>query len=181
MKTRTLIILSTLTVLLLGSCQSPPDLKEEEVYTIVNEIIADDSLPIMRACWKFREIELTPEYKKEFTEQDVDFIRRQKELFKNWTIKPNKLKWFQRRNKVFLNTTIDTICDQGILHHISFPLISIDRKKVIIEFQEDCNCMLGGQGGKDLYEKINGHWVRAKGFDHWVSDNKKWNSKNNNL
>jgi len=174
MTTRALIIISTLTALFFGSCKSTPDLTEDEVYTILNEIIADDSLYINRACWKFEDITLTPEIKKEFNEQDLKFIGRQKDLFKNSTIKPNKLKWYQRRNKAIVNTIIDTICIQGILYHISFPLISADRQKVIIEFTEDCNCMLGGQGGKDLYEKKNEHWVRTKGFDHWISDNIKW-------
>lgn len=174
MTTRTLIIISALTALFLGSCKSTPDLTEDEVYAIINEIIADDSLYVNRVCWKFQEISLTPEIKKEFTEQDLKFIGRQNDLFKNSTIKPDKLKWFHRRTKALVNTTIDTVCNQGILYHISFPLISVDRQKVVIEFQEDCNCMLGGQGGKDLYEKKNGHWVRTKGFDHWISDNKKW-------
>ncbi|MBC8052388.1 MAG: hypothetical protein H7Y13_04945 [Sphingobacteriaceae bacterium] len=171
MKTRTFIIISTLTAFFFGSCNSTPDLKEDEVYTIINEIIADDSLQVDRACWKFVDIPLTTEYEKEFTKQDIEFVSRQKDQFKNITIKPNKLKWYRRRNKAFVNTTIDTVCNQGILYHISFPLISADRKKVIIEFKEDCNCMLGGQGGKDLYEKKNGAWVRTKGFDHWISDN----------
>jgi hypothetical protein len=36
---------------------------------------------------------------------------------------------------------------------------------------------LGGQGGQDLYEKKNGHWVKTKGFDHWVSDHLNSNGK----
>ena len=112
--------------------------------------------------------------KNEFTKEDIDFIERQKSLFKNTTIKSDKLKWLHRRKNTFVSTTIDTVCNEGILYHISFPIISVDRQKVIIEFQEDCNCMLGGQGGKDLYEKKNGHWVRTKGFDHWISENRKW-------
>ena len=31
--------------------------------------------------------------------------------------------------------------------------------------------MLGGQGGKDLYIKQNGHWKREKSFDRWISQN----------
>ena len=174
MRTRTLIIISTLIALFLGSCKSAPDLTEDEVYTILNEIIADDSLYVNRACWKFQNIDLTTEMKNEFNKEDLKFIERQQTLFKNTTIKSDKLKWFHRRKNTFVSTTIDTICNEGILYHISFPIISMDRQKVIIEFEEDCNCMLGGQGGKDLYEKKNGHWVRTKGFDHWISDNGKW-------
>jgi len=174
MKTRTLIIISTLTAVFFGSCKSTPDLTEDEVYTIINEIIADDSLYIDRVCWKFQNLELTDEYKKEFTQDDISFIGRQSGQFKNLKVKPNNLKWYKRRSKTFEFTTVDTVCDQGILYHISFPIISADRQKVIMEFQEDCNCMLGGQGGQDLYEKKNGHWVRTKGFNHWISDNRKW-------
>lgn len=177
MTTRTLIIISTLTTLFLGSCKSTPDLTEDEVYTILNEIIADDSLYVDRACWKFQSIDLTTEMKNEFTKEDIDFIERQQSLFKNTTIKSGKLKWLHRRKNTFVSTTIDTVCNDGILYHISFPIISVDRQKVIIEFQEDCNCMLGGQGGKDLYEKKNGHWVRTKGFDHWISENRKWKNE----
>lgn len=174
MKTQTLILISTLTVMFLSSCKSTPDLTEDEVYKIVNEIIADDSMYLTTICWKFQDVQLTDEYKKEFTKQDVEFIGRQKGLFKNPIIKPNKLKWFHRRKKAFVNATIDTICDQGILYHLSFPLVSVDRQKVIIYIEEDCNCMLGGQGGADLYEKKNGHWIRTKSFGHWISENRKW-------
>ena len=179
MTTRILITISALTALFFGSCKSNPDLTEEEVYTILNEIIADDSLYIYRACWKFQDIDLSPEMKKEFTQEDIKFIGRQKILYKNSIIKTDKLKWFHRRNKAFVSIAIDTVCDKGILYHISFPLISADRQKVIIEFQEDCNCLLGGQGGKDLYVKKNGRWVRTKGYDRWVSDNRKRKDENN--
>lgn len=172
MKKKTFLIFSILTTIFFSSCKSTPDLTENEVYTIINEIIVDDSLPIYQACWKFKNIKLTENYKKEFTEEDLGFISEQNEIFKDLKIKPNKLKWYKKRQKAYEFTSIDTICDQGILYHISFPLISADRKKVIIEFQEDCNCLLGGQGGKDLYEKKNGHWIRIKSFDHWISQNK---------
>lgn len=173
MKTQTLILIATLTALFFSSCKSTPDLTEEEVYTILNEIIADDSLFVDRACWKFQDINLTTEMKNEFTKEDLEFIKLQQTIFKNTTIKSDKLKWFHRRKKEFVSTTIDTVCNEGFLYHISFPIISADRQKVLIEIQEDCNCMLGGSGGKDLYEKKNGHWINVKGFDFWISDNKK--------
>ena len=167
--------------LFLGSCKSIPDLTEDEVYTILNEIIADDSLYIDKACWKFQSINMTTEMKNEFTKEDLGFIEQQQKLFKNTKIKSYKLKWLHRRKKAFVSTAIDTVCNEGILYHISFPIISVDRSKVIVEFQEDCNCTLGGQGGKDLYEKRNGHWVRTKGFDHWISENKEWKDKKQRL
>ena len=163
-------IISAFTALFLSSCNSTPDLSEEEVYSIINEIIALDSLSVYKACWKFENIQLTDEHSKEFTKEDVVFIKKQNNLFKNSKIKPNKLKWYRKRSKTTDFITIDTLCNKGILYHISFPLISADRKKVMIEFREDCNCNLGGQGGKFLYEKRNEHWVFIKMFDRWISD-----------
>ena len=156
--------------MLLYSCKSTPDLTGDEVYKILNEIIADDSLSIHRICWKFNELPLTGEYSTVFTQQDKRFITRQKSILTDSIIKPNKLKWYSHRKKSFDFITIDTICDQGILHHLSFPLISADRQKVVIEITENCNCMLGGQGGKNLYEKKNGHWIRTNSFERWISE-----------
>ncbi|UUF13909.1 MULTISPECIES: hypothetical protein [Flavobacterium] len=162
-----------LLIVLASSCKSTPDLTEDEVYGIINEIVVDDSLFLDHVCWEFRTIPVKEEYKKEFSEKDIDFINEQNENFKGLKIKPNKIKWFRKSKKVFQYAIVDTLCDQGFLYHISFPIISADRKKVIIEFQEDCNCLLGGQGGKYLYEKKNGHWIQKKGYDQWISQNEK--------
>jgi hypothetical protein len=156
MRLPTIVVLSSLAAMLLSSCNSPANLTEGEFYLIINEIIADDSLYINRVCSKFKNIPLTNDYRKEFTINDLAFIEKQKEIFNNTTVKPNKLKWFKRHRKMFSFTIVDTVCNPGILYHLSFPLISADRQKVLIEFQEDCNCMLGGQGGKALYEKKMG-------------------------
>ncbi len=170
MKIKILFTLSALIALWVSACKSTPDLTEEEVYTLLNEIIADDSLPISRVCQKFEDIELTAEIKSEFTEQDLQFISQQKTRFKNKTIKSGKLKWFHKRKKVFINTNIEPACDRGSLYRISFPLVSADRHKILIELNEDCNCMLGGTGGKYLYEKKNGRWVRTRAFDRWIGE-----------
>ncbi len=92
------IFFTLTTVVLLGACKSTPDLTEDEVYTILNEIIADDSLYFNRLCWKFDSItsmsdEFNRDIKKEFSERDFQFFERQKALFKNTTIKPNRLKF----------------------------------------------------------------------------------------
>lgn len=170
--TRTLIIISTLTASIFGSCKSTPELTEDEVYTIINEIIVDDSLEIDKVCWKFQEINLTSELKKEFTKQDLKFIGEQKKLYKNMTVQPNKLKWFNRRKKLYEYSIIDSICKDGFLTHISFPIISADRQKVIIEIQSFCNCQLGGSGSKKIYEKKNGRWVCVMN-EFWISLNQK--------
>jgi len=165
-------LLTGLTVsLLLFYVFSTPNLTEKEVYSIINEITADNKWAIDRACWKFEDIPLTSEYTKEFTLSDLGFIEKQKFLFRNIHIQPGNLKWSPAGNENFKYTTIDTTCNTGIVYHISFPLLSKDRKKVLIEFSEDCNCNLGGLGGKYLYEKKNGHWVNIRGFDQWISEN----------
>ena len=53
---------------------------------------------------------------------------------------------------------------KGVSPDIAFPMVSKDRKKVVIEFSEDCNCNMGLLGGKDLYEKRKGHWVKTQRF-----------------
>src|SRR6476660_4521778 len=129
------IFITLTTIVLLSACKSTPNLTEDEVYTILNEIIADDSLYFNRLCWKFDSItsmtdEFNKDIKKEFSERDFQFIERKKKLFKNTTIKPNRLKCFNRRDKAFVNIDIDSACDKGILYHLSFPYISSDRQKV---------------------------------------------------
>lgn len=167
---KTVLYLWMSSMLFLCACQSDPDLTEAEVYTILNEIIVADSLRIKRLCWKFGNLPLSGEHAKVFTEQDKKFIKRQKLLHKGFIIQPNKLKGYSSGRKSFHLVEIDSACDKGIIDHLSFPLISIDRQKLVIERSEDCNCFLGGQGGKMLYEKINGQWKLSKTFYWWISE-----------
>jgi hypothetical protein len=166
---RITLILFPLFLLSLESCNTRHDLSEDEIYGIINEIIADDTLFIRRVCWKFIDIPLKGEYLKEFTNEDIEFNKRQRQIFKDLEIKSNKLKWFRPIDKAFIFADVDTICNEGILYHFSFPIIAKDRQKVLIEIYQDCNCMLVSQSGKRLYVKKNGHWVNTKGFDHWIS------------
>jgi hypothetical protein len=161
-----------LTLFLFGvfmGCRKGPNLTEDEIYTILNEIILDGSLSIQRACWKFDDLVLSDACKKEFTGPDIRFMYRQKRKFENLRIRPGRLRWYKKHAKVFVNTTIDTNCNKGIVHQLSLPLVSIDRQKVLIEIYENCNCLLGDQGGKFLYMKVNGRWKRVKVFDYWIS------------
>ncbi|WP_421794448.1 hypothetical protein [Haliscomenobacter sp.] len=167
---KTVLYLWMSSMLLLCACQSDPDLTETEVYSILNEIIVADSLRIHRLCWKFKNLPLYGEHVKVFTEQDKKFIKRQKLLHKGFIIQPNKLKGYSSSRKSFHLVEVDSACDKGIINHLSFPLISIDRQKLVIEITEDCNCLLGGKGGKILYEKINGQWKLSKTFDWWISE-----------
>ena len=173
MKSHLLLVLAILSAWGLTACKPTPDLTEKEVYSILNEIIADDSLAIYQVCWKFQTLQMPPEASREFTIQDRLFSSRQSERFKNLKIKPATLKWFRKRSRHYDFTVVDTVCKQGILYHLSFPVVSADRKKALLELTEDCNCGLGGQGTKNLYEKKQGRWVLTKRFDQWISLRKK--------
>lgn len=147
-----------------SACQSTGDLSEQELYGIINEIVADDSLHLEVVCWQFKDIAWKADYKSVFNADDITFIDQQKALFKGKTILPNALHWSPRRSTQQYSSFIDSNCTKDMVYHLSFPLISKDRKKVIIEFSEDCNCNMGSTGGKDLYEKRKGHWVKTQRF-----------------
>lgn len=149
------------------SCNRTPDLTKDEVYKILNEIIADDSLRLHTICWQVDNLSITDEYG--FNSDDKKFIERQKNIFKDFKFEQNQLKFYSRKKQTYDFIYIDTSCKEGILNRLSFPLISADRQRVVIENTEDCNCMLGGQGGKDLYIKQNGHWKLEQSFDRWIS------------
>jgi hypothetical protein len=158
------------------SCNQTPDLTKDEVYKILNEIIADDSLRLYTVCWQVDKISVSNECG--FSNKDKIFIEQQSEIFKDFKFEPNRLKFYSRKKKSIDFVYVDTSCKIGILTRLSFPLISADRQRVLIENTEDCHCMLGGQGGKDLYVKHNGHWKREKSFDRWISQNINLQGKN---
>ena len=149
------------------SCNRTPDLTKDEVYKILNQIIADDSLRLHTVCWQLEDLPITDEYG--FSSNDKKFIDRQKAIFKNFKLEQKQLKFYSKKKQAYDFIYIDTNCNEGILNRLSFPLISVDRQRVVIENTEDCNCMLGGQGGKDLYINRNGHWKLEKSFDRWIS------------
>ena len=146
------------------SCKKGEDLKEEEIYTILNEIMADDSIKLGPVFFEFSDLYLADNYKEGFTNDDVEFIYRQKSLFTKMKIRPNKLK----TNYVKFLEVHESLND-GILVHISFPIISIDRKTVLINFESIGNCNLCGSGGTYLYKKINNRWKRVNLYDEWIS------------
>jgi len=142
-------------------------LTKDEVYQILNEIIADDSLRLYTVCWQFDNLPVSNDYG--LSDQDKKFIDKQKAAFKDSKLEPNKLKSYSRKKRKFDFIEIDTTCNAGIINRLSFPLISADRQRVVIKNTQDCHCMLGGQGSTDLYIKHNGHWKKEKSFDQWIS------------
>jgi hypothetical protein len=158
-----------LLIIFFVSCKRTPDLSKDEVYKILNEIIADDSLTLYTVCSHLDNLSDSDDYG--FSNKDKKFIERQNEIFKDFKFEPGRLKFYSRKKKGFDFIDIDTSCKAGILNGVSFPLISTNRQRLVIKITEDCHCMLGGQGGIYLYIKQNEHWKRGKSFDYWIGQN----------
>lgn len=158
--------------IVITGCESKPQPKpitEAEAYALFNELILDDTLIIYDIYYRFAGLSLTDDMKPEFTPDEVAFMEAQirKPLAKE--LKPRTIIWFHK------NYTPDDFVkpvyekDSGIVTHISFPVISPDRKKMLIHWYTDCNCMLGGSSSDDLYVKQNGRWKLKATFNGWIS------------
>ncbi len=170
--TRILTTFSIILTVLFLSCGRTKDLTEDEIYTILNDIISDDSLRLTNVKGKFTELQWNSDYEKYFTKDDIIFSSEQDKIFSNLTIKPEKLKrwrWkqVQKRGHSPYITVNDTTV--GCVSELSFPLISIDRKTVLIQFTEDCGGMFGYSTRKCLFKKENGRWTIKQWFDVIVS------------
>lgn len=160
-------------VLFFNSCNRPKDLSEEEIYSILNEIIRDDSLDFNSVCWQYDSMRIYADAMENFSEADVEFYQRQRSRLMSHDIKPNKLKYYNRRYKDFIFSEIDSNTENGFHTQLDFPLITPDRKRVFLGFCENCNMILGGNGGQVLYEKKNGHWTMHSSYNFWISDNRR--------
>jgi hypothetical protein len=139
------------------SCNTPKDIEEDEIYSILNGIIADDSLYVGSICSEFVHLYLTDETKKDFSENDIKFINRQIENYKEYRIKPNILKCYicsTIKNKKQTFVPIIPNCGEST-STFSFPLISIDRKKVLMEIS------VLSTTGIYLFIFQNGHWKKT--------------------
>ncbi len=168
MKFTSYFIISTV-FYLVYSCNLKTEINEQEIYSIINEIVFDDTIVIDNICCKFDELKLESEELKEFSQDDIQFNEQIKLKFKNLKVKPNKIKYFHLNYKPTDYAKIDSTCSKDYVVRLSLPYISIDRKKILIEIHDDCNCMLGGSGGKYLYEKVNNQWKLKKSFNEWIS------------
>jgi len=166
MKTTFYLIFSFISFIVITSCNTHKDLTEDELYTILNGIIEDDSLRFDTLCYQFNSFENPVKYENEFSSEDIKFINKQNESFKNYQIKPNKLKKYNwKKNKSSPYIVLDAKCDLGN-SFISFPLISSDRKMVILGYSGGWG-VLSGSGQKVLYIFENGHW-KNKGILEYV-------------
>ena len=170
-----LIFLSFILSFFLCSCKRTPDLTKDEVYKILNEIIADDSLWLSPLCSQASHLKMNDEYG--FSDQDKDFIQRQELIFKNFKFEVNKLKIYSSAWKSDRFFEVDTVCYAGN-HLLSFPLISIDRKRVVFD-DNGSGVTWGGFGGQKLFIKVNGHWKFEKCIGCWISFNEFNNRQKN--
>lgn len=152
------------------SCTKQKDLTEDELYSILNGIIENDSIWVDSLCPHLSHLEISEEFRKEFSLQDMQFINRQNRVFRNFNLKSNKLKkhsWRKLKPNASPYISLDTNC-KGKNFSISFPMISIDRKKVIIEISGGWG-FLCGFSSCNLYTFKNNHWVMTKTFNYIIS------------
>ncbi|MGI4869766.1 MAG: hypothetical protein ACRYFX_01165 [Janthinobacterium lividum] len=145
---------------------------ENEKYEIINEIVKDNDLYLSEICSKTEKIRVFDNNLRDFTFSEQLSVNMQKLTQSEYTLKAYKLKYFDNRQDKEVFSTIVSDCNREndiLLYVVSMPIVSPDKKTVLIKITEDCNCMLGGQSGTYLYKKINGKWKRVNVFDNWIS------------
>jgi hypothetical protein len=131
----------------------------------------DNQLPIYQICDKTEKIEVFENNLSAFTWFDQLSVNCQKVFQFTTSFRPNSIKYFNVRAKKIENSKIVSKCDtkQNIIYRISLPIVSHDKKTVIIKITEDCNCLLGGQSGEYVYKKINGKWKFIEAIGRIIS------------
>lgn len=146
-----------------GCKPAPKPVTEDEAYALLNEVIFDDTLVLHDVYYKFSGFALDDEMKKEFTPEEVGFMEKQIGELKTTKIKPDKVVYFHGGYKPGDFVKLVKENDEFFPAYISFPIISPDRKKLLIHFT------VGQSGSDDLYIKKNGRWYLAKTFNAWIS------------
>lgn len=152
-----------------GCKPAPKPVTEEEAYALLNEVIIDDTLVMTEVYYRFDDFALSDEMKKEFTNDEVEFMEKQISELQVKEVKPNRIAWFHRGYKKGDFVKLLHSADSESYESISFPIISPDRKKLLIHQSYHCNCMLGGSGSDNLYVKKNDRWKLVKSFNGWIS------------
>ncbi|WP_320054371.1 hypothetical protein [uncultured Acetobacteroides sp.] len=163
MKTRIVYILIIFSIFC--SCSKVKDLKEKEVYGILNEIMEDDSLMFSKIDVAYLDMPLNSSYLNEFSSKDKEFIKKQYEKNRMQKVDTNQLKLYRPKRKVVLVYGNDSVIYKGPSARISYPYISMDRKKVLLMIIDDSE----KSGGTYLYIKENDHWKKKKTLDRWIS------------
>lgn len=144
---------------------------DQDRYEIMNEIDRDNNLGWDKICSTYQRFETFENDLRTFSLIDRVSVYFQKTIPYRDAIKPNKIKYYSRRTKSFQYAEIIKNCDQEhlIIYKISYPIISADHKTVMITITQDCNCLLGGQGGTYIFKKINNRWKLTGSNNSWIS------------
>ena len=138
-------------------CKSGPNpVTEEEAYNAFNEVIVDDTLVFSEICEQTSSnISVDESIKKYVTEEEFEYLKQQtkKVLPKKW--KPNRIIYFHGGYKKGDFVKLQKDCSNSSRY--SFPILTPDRKKLLIRF-ESLSTFLGGSSANYLYEKKNGKW-----------------------
>jgi hypothetical protein len=163
------IIILFLLPIIVCSCNRPPDLTEDEIYKILNELMVDNQIWAPTVYYKFEKMDMKDEYLKEFTKDDIRFNERQSTIFENMRFKSKVLKYYSMFTKTidYCEIVGDDYKKQSVVH-FSIPYISVDRQMILFEYS-DLGIPLGSSGETTLYVKKNGHWVMKKNFIIWNS------------
>jgi hypothetical protein len=144
---------------------------DQDRYRLINEIERDNNFGWNKICSSYDEIEIFENNCSSFSFIDQIAVHCQKLTQRFYQIEKNKIKYYSRRTKSFYYTEIIKNCNQkyDMVYRISYPIVSPDRKTVLIKITQDCNCMLGGQGGTYVFKKINNYWKLIDSYNYWIS------------
>jgi hypothetical protein len=156
------LLLTLLLGFVISACNNTADLNEHEIFSILNQIMKDNSFRPHIICSTFDKVPRERIYQAGFSENDLNFIDHQTNKIKSLKIKQGDLKEYWPVDNKEHEVIIDSTCESSLLTRISFPLISADREKVVLGITEL------GQGGIYLYVKSNGKWQNRKILDHWI-------------
>lgn len=164
---RSIIFLSTI----IGAYYMYAHVSNQDRYKIINEIERDNKFGWNKICSSYDKIEIFENNCSSFSLIDQVAVYCQKLTQSFYQIEKNKIKYYSNRTKSFHSTQIVKNCNQDydFVYRISFPVVSADKKTVLIKITQDCNCMLGGQGGTYVFKKINNCWKLINSYNYWIS------------
>lgn len=156
----------SLSLLLFTNCENgPKPVTEDEAYALFNEVILDDTLMISDVCESFKDVNLDSSIKPFFTKKEFLFLKNQQ---KNRSKKgePNKIVYFHKGYKKGDFVQLKSNTDDCL--KISFPLITSDRKTLLIHIETTFG-FLSGSSGDYMYIKKNGRWRLENIFHNIVA------------
>jgi hypothetical protein len=182
-----LVIVIT-SILFLASCKPRSTVNDDDIYSFVNQIIAQRAPVNFEAVSCLVDKKLDSSHytqhdsialvKKDsiFSSQDVTFMCQQMRSSDDFILKPLQVK---RKKVISLDTlrTFGKLTDQAFwdtlkqrygvddFATISKPFFSIDKSKIIVT----CNyyTRFGGNGETDVFNKENGKWKLTKMVGFW--------------